>query len=214
MIYEVRTYDVKPGTHVEVLKRMAEAYEHRKKFSQMAAIWHTEIGPLNQIVHIWPYKDIEERNRIRDLANRESGGKWPPDTTDFVTRQRSDIFLPFPFTPEMKPGSQGPFFEMRIYTTAPRQIPNLAKAWELALPARLKMGPLTTVLRSELGGLNQFLQVWPYRSLDERTRIRREAQQAGIWPPSAVAKKAGLPDVQLVQQENKILIPAPNSPLQ
>ena len=55
MIYEVRTYDLKPRAVPEVEKRFGEAYEKRKKHSELAAFWHTEIGPLNQIVHVWPY---------------------------------------------------------------------------------------------------------------------------------------------------------------
>ena len=68
MIYEVRTYDLKPHAVGEVEKRFGEAYEHRKKLSPLAAFWHTEIGPLNQIIHVWPYKDMAERERIRNEA--------------------------------------------------------------------------------------------------------------------------------------------------
>jgi len=214
MIYEFRTYDLKPHSLPELEKRFAEAYEYRKKFSQLAAFWHTEIGPLNQIIHVWPYKDLEERTRIRDTAVKEGAGKWPPKTAEFMVRQRSEIFLPFPFSPEMKPGKQGPFFEMRVYTYAAGQLPNLTKAWTLAIPNRLKHGPATAILYSELGGLNQFMHIWPYKSLDERWALRNKLRETGEWPPSVVAKKAGLPEYHLVQQENKIVMPSAFSPLQ
>jgi len=214
MIYEFRTYDLKPHSLPELEKRFAEGYETRKKFSQLAAFWHTEIGPLNQIIHVWPYKDLEERTRIRDTAVKEGAGKWPPKTAEFMVRQRSEIFLPFAFSPEMKPGKQGPFFEMRVYTYAAGQLPNLTKAWTLAIPNRLKHGPATAILYSELGGLNQFMHIWPYKSLDERWALRNKLRETGEWPPSVVAKKAGLPEYHLVQQENKIVMPSAFSPLQ
>jgi hypothetical protein len=214
MIYEMRTYDLKPHSLPEVEKRFAEAYEQRKKFSQLAAFWHTEIGPLNQIIHVWPYKDLEERTRIRDTAVKEGAGKWPPKTSEFMVRQRSEIFIPFHFSPEMKPGKQGPFFEMRVYTYAAGQLPNLTKAWETAIPNRLKHGPATAILYSELGGLNQFVHIWPYKTLDERWALRNKLRESGEWPPSVVAKKAGLPEYHLVQQENKIVMPSAFSPLQ
>jgi hypothetical protein len=214
MIYEFRTYDLKPHSQPEVEKRFGEAYETRKKYSQLAAFWHTEIGPLNQIIHVWPYKDLEERTRIRDTAVKESAGKWPPKTAEFMVRQRSEIFIPFSFSPEMKPGKQGPFFEMRVYTYASGQLPNLTKAWELAIPNRLKAGPATAILYSELGGLNQFVHIWPYKTLDERWALRNRLREEGTWPPSVVAKKAGLPEYHLVQQENKIVMPSAFSPLQ
>ena len=48
MIYEMRTYDLKPRSLPEVLKRWGEAIEKRTKLSPLAAFWYTEIGPLNQ----------------------------------------------------------------------------------------------------------------------------------------------------------------------
>ena len=212
MIYEMRTYDLKPQSQAEVEKRFGEAYEKRKKYSELAAFWHTEIGPLNQIIHVWPYKDLEERNKIRAAAVKD--GAWPPKTSEFMMRQRSEIFHQFPFSPELKPGKQGPFFEMRVYTYAAGQLPNLTKCWEHALPPRLKYSPITAVWYSELGGLNQFIHVWPYKTLDERWAIRKKTAEDGVWPPSAVAKKAGIPGYELVLQENKIVMPSAFSPIQ
>ena len=76
MIYEVRTYTLKPRSLPEVLKRFGEAYQKRKELSQLYAFWYSEIGPLNQIVHVWPYKDLNERVRIR--AEAIKAGIWPP----------------------------------------------------------------------------------------------------------------------------------------
>ena len=212
MIYEVRTYDVKPHSIPEVEKRFGEAYEKRKKYSELAAFWHTEIGPLNQIIHVWPYKDLEERARIRAAAVKD--GAWPPKTSEFMVNQRSDIMVPFSFSPELKPGKMGPYFEMRTYTYASGELPKFVQLWEKALPSRLKVGPLCAVWYSELGGLNKFVHIWPYPTLDARNETRKKAQDTEMWPPSVVAKKEGLPVYQLLAQENKILMPAAFSPLQ
>ena len=212
MIYEVRTYDLKPHSLPEVEKRFGEAYEKRKKYSELAAFWHTEIGPLNQIIHVWPYKDLEERARIRAAAVKD--GAWPPKTSEFMVNQRSDIMVPFSVSPELKPGKMGPYFEMRTYTYASGELPKFVQLWEKALPSRLKVGPLCAVWYSELGGLNKFVHIWPYPTLDARNETRKKAQDTGMWPPSVVAKKEGLPVYQLLAQENKILMPAAFSPLQ
>lgn len=214
MIYEFRTYDLKPNSLPELERRFAEAYEHRKQFSQLAAFWHTEIGPLNQIVHVWPYKDIAERNKIREIAVKEGAGKWPPNSAEFMVRQRSEIFMPFEFSPQIRPGKQGPYFEMRTYTYAAGQLPNITRVWSQTLPDRLKHGPITAALYSDIGGLNQFMHIWPFNSLDERLATRNKLREIGVWPPSIAAKKLGLPQIQLVQQENKILMPSAFSPLQ
>ena len=85
MIYEMRTYDIKPRSLPEVEKRFGEAYEKRKKYSELAAFWHTEIGPLNQIIHVWGYKDLEERNKIREAAVKDK--VWPPKIAEFIVSQ-------------------------------------------------------------------------------------------------------------------------------
>ena len=63
MIYEVRTYRLKPGSIPECEKRFAEALPHREKYSPLGAFWHTEIGPLNQIIHVWPYGEPARADR-------------------------------------------------------------------------------------------------------------------------------------------------------
>jgi len=212
MIYEVRTYDLKPQTLPEVEKRFGEAYEKRRKYSEMAAFWHTEIGPLNQIVHVWPYRDLEERGRIRAAAVKD--GAWPPKISEFVVNMRSDIMIPFAISPEMKPGKLGPYFEMRTYTYVSGELPKIMELWEKAIPARLQFGPVCAIWYSELGGLNKFVHIWPYPTLDARTATREKAEACGAWPPTVVARKAGLEDYHRLAQENKILMPSSFSPLQ
>jgi len=75
MIYEFRTYTLKPRSLAEVEKRYAEAYEHRKKYSPLAAFWHTEIGPLNEIIHVWGYKDLAKQWRKESIEEMEHADK-------------------------------------------------------------------------------------------------------------------------------------------
>ena len=214
MIYEVRTYDLKPHSLPEVEKRFGEAYEHRKKLSPLFAFWHTEIGPLNQIIHVWGYKDLAERSRVRAEAVKDAAN-WPPKIREFIVSQRSEIMNPLPVSPDVKPGKMGPCYEMRIYTLAGgAEVPKLVKLWERGLPERTKFSPLCAAWVSEFGALNQFIHIWPYKSVDERNEIRKKAQATGMWPPSVLAKKEGLPPYEILKQENKILMPSAFSPLQ
>ena len=115
--------------------------------------------------------------------------------------------IPAPF---MQPlGSRsfgtGNFYEMRIYTYAPGDIPKVLEAWGKAVPIREKLSPLAACWTSELGGLNKFVHVWVYKDSNERTRIREESRKGGQWPPQS--------GVRPMRQENKLLIPAAFSPL-
>jgi hypothetical protein len=57
-IYEFRTYTLKPGSVAQFEKNFAEALPNRIKVSPLSAFWHTEIGPLNQVIHVWEYENL------------------------------------------------------------------------------------------------------------------------------------------------------------
>jgi hypothetical protein len=65
MIYEFRTYTLYPRTLPEFIKRWTDMVDKRQTYSKLAAFWYTEIGPLNQVIHVWPYENALERNKIR-----------------------------------------------------------------------------------------------------------------------------------------------------
>lgn len=212
MIYEMRTYDLKPGALPEVEKRFGEAYEYRKKYSELGAFWHTEIGSLNQIIHVWPYQDLAERTSVRSAASKDPN--WPPKFSEFIVAQRSEILIPAPFSPELKPGKVGPIFEMRTYTLAPGELPVAIENWGKALPGRNAIKPVCAVWYSDVGALNKWIHVWPYKSFAERDEIRDKARATGDWPPSAMAKKEGRRVCVYTAQENKIVMPSAFSPIQ
>ena len=99
MIIEMRTYTLQPGTVATFEERFAQALPARAQVSPLAAFWHTEVGPLNRVIHVWPYEDMAARTRLREAATRQPG--WPPNTREFVVEQQSDIYLPAPFSPAL-----------------------------------------------------------------------------------------------------------------
>lgn len=204
MIYEIRTYDLRPGGVPEVEKRFAERLPGRLSYSSLAGFWHSEVGPLNQVVHIWPYDDLNQRDEIRKQAT--SSGGWPPDISEFVLNMQSEIYLPAAFMTPMGERDIGPMYEMRTYTYPPRAIPRVLEAWGEAIVERVKLSPLAGCWHSDIGGLNRFVHLWAYRSFEERGRVRAETQKRGIWPPR--------PGVSPIRMENKILLPASFSPMQ
>src|ERR1700753_878419 len=109
VIIEMRTYTLQPGTLAEVEKRFAEGLPSREKHSKLAAFWHTEVGPLNRIIHVWAYDSFEHRSTVRAAAMKGEG--WPPPIREFVTDMQSELFLPAPFSPALEPRQVGPLFE-------------------------------------------------------------------------------------------------------
>ncbi|HMB35862.1 MAG TPA: NIPSNAP family protein [Methylomirabilota bacterium] len=205
MIYEIRTYGLTVGSLAEVEKRYAEAYEHRKKYSELTGFFHTEIGPLNEIIHIWGYESGEERTRIRAAAAKDA--HWPPKIQEFITRMSSEIVIPFPFAPEPKPGTYGPFYEFRQYEVRAGTLPEVQKRWEARLKGRVAVSPITLVGHVEFGTANRFVHIWPYPSLDARMATRKKVVADGLWPPTGGAE-------MLLTQASKIVMPSAFSPMQ
>ena len=204
MIYELRTYTLKPGSVPEFEERFAKRKPLREKHSKLGGFWHTEFGTLNQVVHIWPYENLQHRQDVRDAMAQD------PDLraiggSNVILQQESEIYIPAPF---MRPlgGDQalGGIYEMRIYTFEPGSIPELIKRWSEAIPFREKFSPLAVGMSTEFGGLNRWMHVWPYKDLAERTKVRAEANKIPQWPTGSPGR---------VRQENKILVPSSFSPM-
>ena len=82
MIYEFRTYALRPGTLPRFLELFGEALPGRERLSKLAAFWYTDVGHRNEVIHVWPYENALERSRIRAQAVKD--GIWPPPTGELI----------------------------------------------------------------------------------------------------------------------------------
>lgn len=205
MIYEFRTYDLVPGSVNEVIKRFGEAYQKRKEFSVLSAFFYSEIGPLNQIIHIWPYQDTNHRAKVRSEA--VESGAWPPKISEFIQHQHVEILVPWSFSPKLLPGTDGPYYEMRSYICKPGSLPETKERWLSKLDERKKLSPLIGVFSVDIGTALKIVHIWSYKDLKQRSEVRAEAAEKGVWPPSGSGQ-------DFFSQENKILLPASFSPMQ
>jgi hypothetical protein len=96
-LYEIRTYTMLPGAAPTVIEKWAERIEGRTKLSPLAFCGHTELGGLNQWIHVWAYKDAAERFAIRDQAR--AAGAWPPATRGQFVKQENMFVVPAEFSP-------------------------------------------------------------------------------------------------------------------
>jgi hypothetical protein len=97
-IYEFRTYTYQPTTMPTVLERFGKVMAARTKVSPLVFAGHTLIGPLNQYIHVWAYKDGGERDRLRAEASKSVDG-WPPATREFLVKQENMLMVPAACSP-------------------------------------------------------------------------------------------------------------------
>lgn len=204
MIIEMRTYTLQPTTLAEVEKRFGEALPAREKYSKLAAFWHTEVGPLNQIIHVWCYDSFDHRAQVRAAAAKDPS--WPPPIREFCVAQQSEVFIPAPFCPKLEPRNIGPLFEIRQYTVTAGSIPGLIDRWSEKIEGRQKFSPLVAAMYSEFGSLNKWVHIWAYKDANERFSARAAAAASGNWP-------ARNPPGVMVKQENSFVMPSAFSPI-
>jgi len=67
-VYELRLYRLHPGKLAEWMGHFREGMPAREKYSAPVGVWSVEIGPLNTVVHLWGYRDVQHRLEVRRAA--------------------------------------------------------------------------------------------------------------------------------------------------
>ena len=194
-------------------KLFADAYVALGGPSEFIASLHTEFGPLNQIVQIWRYDDMDHRDRVTRRVTKERS--WPPEIGAYVVAAKTEIMAPVSFSPELKAGRLGPYFELRTYTFPLGTLDKMMNSWERAMPIRSALGsPVAAIWTADAGIVNSLTHIWPYKSLQEREDLRKKVRETGKWPPFKLDESEGRPGYEILSQQNKLLLPAAFSPLQ
>jgi hypothetical protein len=111
MIIDHRTYWVKPGKVNDYLTLyQTEALPLQLKYLGHCVGWYVsnDIGPLSQLVHMWAYEDLADREARR--AKLAADPAWPPfleRALPLLDRMENKILRPVPFftPPELKRAS-------------------------------------------------------------------------------------------------------------
>ena len=102
MIYEERIYTILPGRMVEYMKNYEELGlpVQRKVLGTLVGFFHTEIGGLNKVVHIWGYDNLDERLEKREiLANHPDWPRYLEANVKLIVEQENRVLIPASFSP-------------------------------------------------------------------------------------------------------------------
>lgn len=101
-IVEQRTYTLYSGKTAQYLR----LYENeglaiqKPILGNLLGYFSTDIGVLNQIIHLWQYEDLEDRARRRaQLAADERWQVFVPKIQALIFQQENKILIPAPFSP-------------------------------------------------------------------------------------------------------------------
>jgi hypothetical protein len=70
-LYEFRTYALYPGFVQEYMDLLLAVQPVREKYSANVCIWRPVVGNVDQIMHLWSYQTMEERDSFRHVLHEE-----------------------------------------------------------------------------------------------------------------------------------------------
>jgi hypothetical protein len=211
MIYELRTYTVKPGTVGDIVKAASTVSREIRKddFGKLEGYWFTEIGPLNQVMHMWSYADLGERAKLR--AELAKNPRWTSEYVPLVDSLmlRQQVRLMNAVKPPVAPATSGNIYEFRNYRTRNGSgVRQWLEHFTGVLPEREKYSKIVGLWRTEAGEANEVCHIWAYPSLNARADARNAALKDPAWQ-AFLAK--GMP--LLEEMHSTIMLPTPHSPL-
>ncbi len=210
MIYEFRTYTTPIGKAPELARLSAEIGRDIRgdDYGKLEGYWLTEIGPLNQVMHLWSYADLNTRQELRAglAANADWRDKHLPLAGPLV--QRQDIRLMQALKPLAPPSGEGNVYEYRVYRCRVGKARPWAEKLVAALPARERHSKNVSVFLTEAGQPNEASHLWVYDSLNQRAEARAAATRDPDW--QAFLKNG--PEM-LEEMTSTILMPWTHSPM-
>ncbi|SFI79402.1 NIPSNAP protein [Bosea sp. OK403] len=102
MIYEMRTYRLKTGTVPAYLKLVEDEgiAVQKSHLGALVGYFFCDIGPLNQIVHVWAYASLDDRETRR--AALAADPRWQaflPKIQSLIETMENQILKSAPFSP-------------------------------------------------------------------------------------------------------------------
>jgi hypothetical protein len=210
MIYELRTYTTKPGQAlVHVNNSGSLGREIRgDDYGKLVGHWVTEIGPLNQSMHMWEYNDLNERAEKRAaLAKLDRWqNEYRPANGGVIIRQ--DIRLMNAVIGPKAPEGGGNVYEFRNYRLKTGAIGEWCALFTAAMEHREKYSKIVGLWQTEAGQPNEVCHIWAYKDLATRMEARAGAVADPGW--QAFLKEGG----PLIEEMwSTLRLPAAHSPL-
>ena len=102
MIYEERIYTIVTGRMAEYMKNYEELGlpVQREVLGTLVGFFHTEIGGLNKVIHIWGYDGLDDRLDKREkLANHPDWPRYLEANVSLIVEQENRVLIPASFSP-------------------------------------------------------------------------------------------------------------------
>jgi hypothetical protein len=210
MIYELRTYTLKQRTLPDVVKAASTVSLDIRKddYGKLEGYWQTEIGPLNQVMHLWSFQDLNQRAQLR--AELSKNPRWAAEYIPLIrpNLMRQEIRLLNGVRGPTAPVRTPNIYEFRNYRARPGAVPQWLQLFTNALEVREKYSKIVGLWATEAPQVNEVCHIWAYPDLNTRAAVRAEVAKDPGWQEFLKSST----DL-LEEMHSTVMLPAPHSPL-
>tara|TARA_B100000686_G_scaffold212411_1_gene219328 strand:- start:5858 stop:6496 length:639 start_codon:yes stop_codon:yes gene_type:complete len=212
MIYELRMYTTKPGKMKHVVNSsatVAQKIRNGDTYGKLIGHWWSQIGKMNQYVHMWEYQNVDEMRRLRsELSSRDDWKKeFVPLVGPYILSQ--EIRLLRSLSDLKKPSNINNFYELKIINL------NIGKAGQWItgfnnLVNKIENESLNIgVWQTELSNPNEIVSIWSHSSVERMQMFWEKLENNSLWKKFMDFQESSVKEEQTI-----ILRPSSCSPLQ
>lgn len=171
-VYEIRTYSIYPKDFKHYIKLTEEHFHVRTKYSKLFGFWNTELGGLNEVVHIWEYDGHDHRAKVRQALANDS--EWQESYIKQVAplweKQENATMMLLPWSIITLPSKSG-VYELQIFS-----MNSHTDIWDGRLKAAMELSSmklkesnsvLVAVFTTIFGQHNTVYALWQHESFDK-----------------------------------------------
>ncbi|KAL6067729.1 negative regulation of ATP citrate synthase [Balamuthia mandrillaris] len=214
-VYELRTYTLNPKDYPSFLALTNEQIGLRMSHSKLVGYFTTEIGGINEVVHLWEYNNLSHRQRVREALGKDVtwNENYMAKMRPMLQKQENMLLEPLSIAlkaPLARDTTASPPPPRSVYELTVQkvraEIPNeiieyLLRATEMTNPVGAWASQIGKIYRLVL--LHQFEDFDQMQLEQLTTRDNKEFR---------LLLKHVLP--YIVEEETKLILPTPFSPLQ
>lgn len=212
MIYELRMYTTKPGKMKHVVNSsatVAQKIRNGDTYGKLIGHWWSEIGKMNQYVHMWEYQNVEEMRRLRsELSSRDDWKKeFVPLVGPYILSQ--EIRLLRSVSDLKTPSNSNNFYELKIINL------NIGKAGQWVAEFNNLVNEIENeslnigVWQTELSNPNEIVSIWSHSSVERMQMFWEKLENNNSWKKFMDFQESSVKEEQTI-----ILKPSFCSPLQ
>jgi len=191
-VYELRTYNLVPQKVGEFMKLSNEKFHLRTQHSVLLGYWTTELGGLNQVVHLWEYESLSERAGVR--AKLGGDPDWQAQYFQKILPwlQHQDNMTLSSFGNELTKttelttasptGAGYELWQLDMKTLPQEWSPDVIQA---VLAVQNDNRQICGLYKSDIGDMNSVVMIWRHQNIDEMKSLKEDlfASDAGkkLW---------------------------------